>query len=292
MAIFSNDLEALIYIIIIGFILFVLNKIITSFMKHFKKISIKTENKISFIISLISFVTIIYLIIEGFPSFEKIDPTYAAILTGAISTALAFASSGIFKNLISGIVLMFVGPFDVGDIVKIKGNKGIVRSITLSKTILETFDGKFIEISNTETFSSSLVNYTQKIRKVRNFEQFLRKIQSPQVKAMAQLKTLDETYLKKMFEVCKNIRNPIIHRYTFRMEFPYEGFKRKIREVHNLCVKYREIFGARPWYDIVNFGVKIHIKFMILTLDSNTILEDQPKFAHELYQIILKSVVK
>jgi len=288
MALFNSDLEALIYIVIIAFSLFVLSKTSTYLMKHIKKISIKTENKISFILSLISFIIIVYIVIEGFPSFEQIDPTYAAILTGAISTALAFASSGIFKNLISGIVLMFVGPFDIGDIVKIKDNKGIVRSISLSKIILETFDGKFIEVSNTEVFSSSVVNYTQKLQKVRNFEQFLKKVQSPQVKAMVQLKELDETYLKKMFEDCKKIRNPIIHKYTFRMEYPIERFRKKIEETHKICLKYREIFGARPWYDIVNFGTKIHVKFTILTLDSNTILEDQPKFAHELYQIILQ----
>jgi len=288
MALFNSDLEAIVYILIIGLSLFLLSKITTSLMKHIKKISIKTENKISFILSLISFAIIVYLIIEGFPSFEQIDPTYAAILTGAISTALAFAFSGVFKNLISGIVIMFVGPFDVGDIVKIKNNKGIVRYITLSKTILETFDGKFIEISNTEVFSSSVVNYTQKLRKVRNFDQFVKKIQSPQVKAMAQLQELDETYLKKMFDICLKIRNPIIHKYTFRMEFPYEGFRKKLDQVHKLCLEYREIFGARPWYDIVTFGPKIHVKFMILTLESNTILEDQPKFAHDLYEIILQ----
>ncbi|MFX1393484.1 MAG: mechanosensitive ion channel domain-containing protein [Promethearchaeota archaeon] len=288
MALFNTDIEAIIYILIIGLSLFLLSKIATFLMKHIKKISIKTENKISFVLSLISFIIIVYLIIEGFPSFEQIDPTYAAILTGAISTALAFAFSGVFKNLISGIVLMFVGPFDVGDIVKIKNNKGIVRYITLSKTILETFDGKFIEISNTEVFSSSVINYTQKLHKIRNFEQFLKKIQSPQVKGMAQLQQLDEAYLKKLFEMCAKIRNPIIHKYTFRMEFPYEGFRKKLEQAHKLCLEYRDIFGARPWYDIVTFGPKIHVKFTILTLDSNTILEDQPKFAHDLYEIILQ----
>ncbi|MFX0186204.1 MAG: mechanosensitive ion channel domain-containing protein [Candidatus Hodarchaeota archaeon] len=288
MALFNSDIEAIIYIIIIGITLFIISKTATYLMRHVKKISIKTENKISFILSLIFFVIIVYLVIEGFPSFEQIDPTYAAILTGAISTALAFASSGVFKNLVAGIVLMFVGPFDIGDIVKVEDNKGIIRHITLSKTILETFDGKFIEISNTEVFSSSIVNYTKKLYKVRNFEQFLKKIQTPQVKAMAELKELDETYLRKLFEDCKKIRNPIIHKYTFRMEYPIERFRKKMEETHELCLKYRENFGARPWYDIVNFGAEIHVKFTILTLDSNTILEDQPKFAHDLYKIILQ----
>ncbi|MFX1259379.1 MAG: mechanosensitive ion channel domain-containing protein, partial [Promethearchaeota archaeon] len=230
-----------------------------------------------------------YLIIEGFPLFEQIDPTYAAILTGAISTALAFATSGIFKNLISGIVMMFIGPFDVGDIVKIKKNKGIVRQITLSKVILETFDGKLIEISNTEVISSTVINYTIKLRKFKTFEQFMKKIQTPQIKAMAQLGALDNTYLKDLYQQCLKTRNPIVHKYTFRMDFPYDGFSKKITQVQKLCEKYKENFGARPWYDIMGFGSRILVKFSILTLDSDKILEDQPKFAKEIYYIVVSN---
>lgn len=292
MALFNSDLEALIYIVLIGIALFLCNKVISSLLKHIKKVSVKTENKVSFILNLVSFIIVIYLIIEGFPSFEKIDPTYAAILTGAISTALAFASSGIFKNLISGIVLMFIGPFDEGDIVKIKGDKGIVRQITLSKVILETFDGKFIEISNNEIISSTIINYTKKIGRIRTFEQFFKKIQSPQVKGMAQLNELDDTYLRDLYQQCKKNRKTVIHKYTFRMFFPYEGIRKKLEQVQEVCFKYKSVFGARPWFDIINFGTKINVKFNIITLDSMTILNDQPLFAHDLYRIILQSVVK
>ena len=292
MALFNSDLEAIIYIAIIGIALFLFNKVISSILKNIKVVNVKTENKVSFVLNLVSFIIIIYLIIEGFPSFEQIDPTYAAILTGAISTALAFASSGIFKNLVSGIVLMFVGPFDEGDIVKIKGNKGIIRQITLSKVILETFDGKFIEISNNEVISSTIINYTKKIGRIRTFEQFLKKVQSPQIKGVAQINELDDTYLRDLYQQYKKQRNPVIHRYTFRMLFPYEGFRKKLEQVEELCFKYKSVFGARPWFDIINFEHKIIVKFSIVTLDSMTILKDQPKFAHDLYRIILQSVVR
>lgn len=288
MAIFNTDFEAAVFIVIIGIFLYILNKILTLIVSKINRVSAKQENKISFILSLISFIIIVYLIIEGFPSFEMIDPTYSAILTGAISTALAFASRGIFSNIVSGIVLMIISPADVGDVVKIKGNKGIIRQITLSNVLIETFEGVIVQVSNTEVLNSTIINYTKKLRRMKDFEAFKREITSPQVKGLAQIEEIDKNYLRIMFEEVMKTRNPIIHRYTFKMEFPYQSFRSKLAEVEELCIKYRPIFGAKPWYDIVDFGVKIKVKFSILTLDSTTIMNDQPEFAKDLYKIILR----
>ena len=300
MAIFNTDFEAAVFIVIIGIFLYFLNKIVFFILSRIKRVSAKQENKIGFVLSLISFIIIVYLIIEGFPSFEMIDPTYSAILTGAISTALAFASRGIFSNIISGIVLMIISPADIGDVVKIKENKGIIRQITLSNVVIETFEGVIVQISNTEVINSTIINYTKRLGRIKDFEVFIkeahkcdikvfkREVQSPQVKGLARIEEIDKSYLRKMFEETLKTHNPIIHRYTFKMEFPYKAFRSKLAEVEQLCVKYREIFGAKPWYGIVDYGFKIKVKFSILTLDSTTIMNDQPKFAKDLYKIILR----
>lgn len=288
MALFNTDFEAAVYIVIIGIILYILNKMISLILSRIKRVSAKQENKIGFVLSLISFIIIVYLIIEGFPSFEMIDPTYSAILTGAISTALAFASRGIFSNIVSGIVLMIISPADVGDVVKIKGTKGIIKQITLSNVLIETFEGVIVQISNTEVINSTIINYTKRIGRIKDFEIFKREVASPQVKGLAKIEEIDKNYLRKMFEEASKTRNPIIHKYTFKMDFPYKAFHSKLGEVENLCGNYREIFGAKPWYDIVDYGLKIKVKFSILTLDSTTIMDDQPKFAKDLYKIILR----
>ena len=288
MAIFSTDFEAAVFIVILGIFLYIINKIISFILSRIKRISAKQENKIGFVMSLVSFIIIVYLIIEGFPSFEMIDPTYSAILTGAISTALAFASRGIFSNIVSGIVLMIISPADVGDVVKIKGTKGIIREISLSNVLIETFEGVIVQISNTEVLNSTIINYTKRIGRMKDFEAFKREVASPQVKGLAQIEEIDKNYLRRIFEETLKKRNPIIHNYTFKMEFPYKAFRSKINEVGKLCIKYREIFGAKPWYDIVDFGLNIKVKFSILTLNSATLMDDQPKFAKDLYKIILR----
>ena len=240
MAIFNTDFEAAVFIIIIGIFLYFFDKTVSLILSRIKRVSAKQENKIGFALSLISFIIIVYLIIEGFPSFEMIDPTYSAILTGAISTALAFASRGIFSNIVSGIVLMIISPAEVGDIVKIKGIKGIIRQITLSNVLIETFEGVIVQISNTEVLNSTIINYTKKLGKMKNFEAFKREITSPQVKGLARIEEIDKNYLKKMFEDLLKTRNPIIHKYTFSMEFPYKSFRSKLNEVEKLCVKYKQ----------------------------------------------------
>jgi hypothetical protein len=114
----------------------------------------------------------------------------------------------------------------------------------------------------------------------------------PQVIGFTQIEKPDNIYLKNLYEEASKMRNPIIHRYTFRMEFPYDNFRSKLAQVDDLCQKYREIFGARPWYDVIGFGARIIVKFTILTLDSKTIMDDQPKFAKDLYKIIFKHLKK
>ena len=70
---------------------------------------------------------------------------------------------------------MIIRPLDVGDLVKIENDKGIVRSIGLTKTILETFDNILIEKSNSQIISATIVNYTVKLGRRKSFEDFKKK---------------------------------------------------------------------------------------------------------------------
>ena len=42
----------------------------------------------------------------------------------------------------SGLLLFIIDPFDIGHVIKVNSQKGIVRSITLTRVVMETFDGK------------------------------------------------------------------------------------------------------------------------------------------------------
>ncbi len=300
MALFNTDLEAIIYFIIIIFIIiiiaiFLTNKIVSSILEHSKKIPLKQKMIINFSLKLISTFIIVFFIIEAFSLFDFIPPEFTAVLASSISIAIAFASSGIFANLISGIVLMIIRPFDVGDLVKIQNDKGIIRSIGLTKIILETFDNILIEKSNSLIISSIIVNYTVKLGRRKSFEDFKKKILAPQDKGILKIEESlgdkeFESELKEAYYKLQSKLYPNLYNYTFRMTFPYKRFRLIMDKVDDLCTEYKNkgVFRLKPRFDIVDFGFKITVKFRILTFTPQKLFEYQPIFAKEVYNIIYK----
>jgi len=273
-----------------------INHIFRFILNRFKKLSAKYKIIPIFILQLISVLFVIFLIIEGFPSFKLMAPEQQAILTGAISTAVAFTSSGVFINLISGIILIIVKPFEIGDLVKIKGDKGIVRSINLTRVSIETFNYIIIEKYNSEVVSSPIINYTINLRNVRNFEEFKRRIQTPLDKGVFQTKSeylADETEydmeLKNLYEkFFLQKKQPKIYAYTYKMTFPYRRFRIIMDKVENLCKEYaiKGIFRLKPRFHILDFDIKINVKFRILAFNSDKIFDYQSQFTHDIYKII------
>jgi len=299
LALFKTDPEALIFFIIIGIAVFLINKIVSSIIAHIEKIPLKQKIIINFLLKIISIFVITFFLIEGFPLFNKIPAEYVAVLTSSISVAIAFASSGIFANLISGILLMVIRPFDVGDLVKIQNDKGIIRSIGLTKIALETFDNIIIEKSNSQVISSIIVNYTIKLGKRKSFEDFKKKILAPQDKGILRIEESlgdkdFESELKEAYNKLQSKIYPNLYNYTFRMTFPYKRLRLIMDKVDDLCLEYKNkgVFRLKPRFDFVDFGFKITVKFRLLTFTPQKLFDYQPKFAKEVYNIIYKYIDK
>lgn len=294
MTLFASDIEAAIYLLIVIGILFVTNKIIKSFLNRSSKITIKRKSIVNFSAKIISLLITILFIVEGFPAFQSIDPTYRAILTGSISTAIAFASSDIFSNFVTGIVLLSIGPMDVGDIVKIKGEKGVIRTINLTKVVTETFDSVMIEQSNSEIFQSTIANYTIRLKRLKDLDHLKKKVLSCQEIGFMNLKRIlvetpegkEYDDLESFFQNYSKKKNPPLHLYTFRMHIPYSKFRIRINEIEKICIQYKEVFGFKPRYYIVDLSYGVVVQFRIITTDVNTIFDRQPDFAEEIYKIV------
>jgi len=297
MSIFNTDIEALIFIIILIPSLYTINYILNFLLYRSERIPVTQKNKVKFVIRVISIIVIVYILIEGFPSFTQIDPQYTAILTGAISTALAFASSEIFANFTAGILLLIVDPFDIGDVVKIKGYKGIIKSISLTKVVLETFDRVDIDISNSDVLSSKILNYSIHLKDSNNFFRFRKEILAPQSKGYANLNIdlldnfvdFNEEY-RELFKLVNKKQAEIIHAYTFKMRMKYNGFRVKIDKLNNLCNEYKDKFGFVPKFHIVDFSNEIAVKFRILTMEAINLLDYQPEFVKGIYKIVVGKI--
>ncbi|TFG05710.1 MAG: mechanosensitive ion channel [Promethearchaeota archaeon] len=297
MAIFASDLEALIYASIIGVSLYIGCRLLTYLLDKIKRIPMMRKNKILFAARIVSILVLFYFVIEGFPILQSIPSQYSVVITGAVSIALAFAASGIFSNLVAGILIWIVDPIDIGDVVKIKEHKGVVKSMTLNKVILETFDGVIVEITNSDVVSSLIQNYTTNLKYRKRFIRFKRQLRAPQDIGNAQvdIDLFDDEMRKKQEEDIRNIftelsenQQDTFHAYTFKMQVPYEGFRVKVDKMRKLCEAYREKFGYPPNFHIFGYSYEIFLKFRIVCLDWQRLFKYQPQFAKDLYRIILE----
>jgi small-conductance mechanosensitive channel len=295
MGLFASDLEAFFYIGITIIGAFIINLIVSYLLSKIKRIPRQQKLFANFIIRLLFLGIIIWLIFE-IPTFSDLmdNDVFLTIFTSvssALSIGLGFAFSGIFTNLVAGMVLFSVRPFEVGDIIKIDGDVGVVRAVKSTSTIIETFDNILVEKANGDVISTDILNYTLNLSKVKTFVDFKRELHYTEdlipPSEREAIKKKKEMNLKTVFKsVVKQRKREKIHNYLFPMELPYIGFHKLINKIEKICESYTENFGFKPTYHITSFDNYIKVNFRILTFDSGKIFDFQPKFAKEIYSSI------
>jgi len=82
------------------------------------------------------------------------------IMLGALSVGIGFGLQNIANNLVSGIILAFERPIQVGDQIEIGGKSGRVKEIGVRSSKLATGDGSDLIIPNGDLLSQHLTNWT------------------------------------------------------------------------------------------------------------------------------------
>ncbi len=83
-----------------------------------------------------------------------------AIIIGALSVGIGFGLQTLINNLVSGLIIAFEKPINVGDIVEISGSIGKMKSIGIRSSVISTWDGADVIIPNGDLLSQHLVNWT------------------------------------------------------------------------------------------------------------------------------------
>ena len=96
-----------------------------------------------------------------------VSSTSLAVVFGALGIGLGFGLQNIFNNFISGIILLFERPIQVGDAIEINGTWGIVKKINFRSTQVQTYDNASLIIPNSEFISNSVTNWTFKDQRIR-----------------------------------------------------------------------------------------------------------------------------
>jgi small conductance mechanosensitive channel len=97
-----------------------------------------------------------------------VQTTSLIAVLGAAGLAIGLALQGTLSNVASGVMLLVLRPFRVGQFVEVAGGKqGTVREIGLFTTLMITRDGVYLSIPNSEIFGSVTINYTrERLRRV------------------------------------------------------------------------------------------------------------------------------
>ncbi|MGQ4583586.1 mechanosensitive ion channel domain-containing protein [Lysobacter sp. F60174L2] len=84
---------------------------------------------------------------------------------GAAGLAIGLALKDSLSNIASGVMLVALKPFRVGDVVNINGEGGTVESISIFQTRLRGADNQTIVLPNSLVTSDSIINSTPDVRR-------------------------------------------------------------------------------------------------------------------------------
>jgi small-conductance mechanosensitive channel len=96
-----------------------------------------------------------------------VNATSLAVVFGALSIGIGFGLQNIFNNFISGLILLFERPIQVGDFVEINGLWAEVKQINVRATIVQTFDNASVIIPNSDFISQQVTNWSFKDPRMR-----------------------------------------------------------------------------------------------------------------------------
>ena len=83
------------------------------------------------------------------------------VILGTIGIGLAFGFQNFVKEIISGIVILVLNYFNLGDLIKVNDNLGYVQKFNLTNTTVITYFGETIIIPNSLISSDSFTNITK-----------------------------------------------------------------------------------------------------------------------------------
>lgn len=111
----------------------------------------------------------IFMVIGAIVAFQfiGIDFSGLAVVFGFLSVGIGFGLQNITSNFISGLILLFERPIEVGDRVTVGDTIGDVQEIKIRATRIQSMDNISIIVPNSEFVSSNVINWSHGDPKIR-----------------------------------------------------------------------------------------------------------------------------
>ena len=98
------------------------------------------------------------LLIIGIMQIVGLELTIFTTVIGAFGVAAGLALSGTLQNFASGVLILILKPFRVGDNIIAQGQEGTVHSIEIFYTVVTTGDNKTVIIPNSKLSNEIIIN--------------------------------------------------------------------------------------------------------------------------------------
>jgi small-conductance mechanosensitive channel len=89
-----------------------------------------------------------------------IDLSSFALLAGALGVGIGFGLQDLVRNFISGLILIFERPIQIGDAVQVDDLSGRVLKIGIRSSTVKTWEGAEVIVPNGNLISNKLINWT------------------------------------------------------------------------------------------------------------------------------------
>ncbi len=96
-----------------------------------------------------------------------LSATTIFVAFGALSIGLGFGLQNIFNNFVSGLILLFERPVQVGDVIQVNEVWGTITKINVRSTVVQTFDNASLIIPNSDMISNQVTNWSFKDLRLR-----------------------------------------------------------------------------------------------------------------------------
>jgi len=106
-------------------------------------------------------IVIIFAIIIAYPYIPGSGTAAFKGITIFLGVILSLGSSSVISNLLSGLFVIYRRSINVGDWIDVRGQVGIVESITLLETILRSPKNELVSIPNSQLLGAELTNFTR-----------------------------------------------------------------------------------------------------------------------------------
>ncbi|MGI9433058.1 MAG: mechanosensitive ion channel domain-containing protein [Myxococcota bacterium] len=89
-----------------------------------------------------------------------VDFSRFTLLAGAFGVGIGFGLQNVVNNFVSGLILLFERPIEVGDTIEIGGLLGDVKQIGIRASTVRTFQGAEVIVPNGNLISAEVINWT------------------------------------------------------------------------------------------------------------------------------------